>query len=153
MLGGFGRLRARLRTDAVYLHVGAQGYGPVHDAEQRAGGGLEDHGHAAAGDRAAAEGDHHEPEGDNQGAYVQVEPLRESEFPLCFRSCRGTRREEARVEEHHGGCIPGNHGHPGTAGTDFTDAQAETGELGGRRRGGAEGDGKSWNPGVDVVVG
>ncbi|KAI4832389.1 hypothetical protein KUCAC02_015358, partial [Chaenocephalus aceratus] len=117
--------RARLRTDAVYLHVGAQGYGLVrgHDAEQRSGGGPEGHGLAAAGDRAAAEGDHHEPEGDNQGTNVQVEPLREPEPPG-----RGTRREAARGEEHDGGCIPGHHGHPGPAGADFTDAQTETGE-------------------------
>lgn len=67
-----GEFRARLRTDAIYLHVGAQGYGPVHghNAEQRPGGGPEDHGHAAAGDRAAAKGDHYEPKGDNQGTNV-----------------------------------------------------------------------------------
>lgn len=118
-------LGTRLRTDAVYLHVGAQGYGLVrgHDAEQRSGGGPEGHGLAAAGDRAAAEGDHHEPEGDNQGTNVQVEPLREPEPPGG-----GTRREAARGEEHDGGCIPGHHGHPGPAGADFTDAQTETGE-------------------------
>lgn len=128
--GCCGELRARLRTDAVYLHVGAQGYGLVHghDAEQRAGGGLEDHGHAAAGDRAAAKGDHYEPKGDNQGTNVQVEPLREPEPPGGW-----TRRETAGVQEHHGGCIPGHHGHSGPAGTDFTDAETETGEPRGRQ--------------------
>ena len=128
--GCCGELRARLRTDAVYLHVGAQGYGLVHghDAEQRSGGGPEDHGHAAAGDRAAAEGDHYEPKGDNQGTNVQVEPLREPEPP-----CGGTRREAAGVQEHDGGRVPGHHGHPGPAGTDLTDAQTEAGESRGRR--------------------
>lgn len=128
--GCCGEFRARLRTDAVYLHVGAQGYGLVHghDAEQRAGGGSEDHGDAAAGDRAAAEGDHNEPKGDNQGTNVQAEPLREPKPPRG-----GTRRETAGVEEHDGGCIPGHHGHSGPAGTDFTDAETETGESRGRR--------------------
>lgn len=125
-----GELRARLWTDAVYLHVGAQGYGPVrgHDAEQRAGGGPEDYGHAASRDRAAAERDHTEPKGDDQGTNVQVEPLREPEPPGG-----GTRWQAAGVEEHDGGCIPGHRGHSDPAGTDFTDAETETGESRGRQ--------------------
>lgn len=75
--GRCGERRARLRTDAIYLHVGAQRYGLVHryDAEQRTGGRPKDHDHTAAGDRAAAKGDHREPKGDNQGTNVQVKPL------------------------------------------------------------------------------
>ncbi len=137
MPGCCGELRARVRTDAVYLHVGAQGYGLVHchDAEQRPGGGHEDHGHAATGDGAAAEGDHYEPKGDNQGTNVKVEPLREPEPPGG-----GTRRETAGVEEHDGGCIPGHRGDSDPAGTDFTDAQTETGESRGRQKGDSSAD-------------
>lgn len=123
-------LRAGLWTDSVYLHVSSQRRGLVHrgDAEQRTGGRPEDHNHSAAGDRAAAEGDHCEPKGDNQGANVQAEPLRESEPP----GGGGTRGEETGGQEHHGGCISGYRRHSGAAGTDFTDAQTETGESGGR---------------------
>lgn len=130
MPGCCGEFRARFRTDAVYLHVGAQGYGLVHchDAEQRPGGGPEDHSHAVAGDRAAAKGDHYEPKGDNQGTNVQVEPLREPEPPGS-----GTWRETAGSEEHDGGCFPGHHGHSGSARTDFTDAETKTGESRGRQ--------------------
>lgn len=129
-LGGYGKLRARLRTDAVYLHVGAQGCGLVHghDAEQRSGGGPEDHGHATAGDRSAAKGDHHEPKGNNQGTDLEVEPLREPELP----GGGGTWRQAAGVDEHDGGRVPGHHGHSGPVGTDFTDAQTEAGESRGR---------------------
>ena len=124
--GCWGELRARPRTDAVYLHVGAQRYGLVHrhDAKQRAGGRPEDHDHTAAGDRAAAKGDHCESKGDDQGTNVQVDPLRESEPP----GGGGSRREAAGVQEHDGGCITGHHGNSGPAGADFTDAQTETGE-------------------------
>lgn len=74
---GFGGVNARFRTDPVYLHVCAQGYGLVrgYDAEQRSGGGLEDDSDAIEGDRVTAKGDHHEPKGDNQGTNVQVEPV------------------------------------------------------------------------------
>lgn len=129
--GRSGRFGARLwRTDAVHLYVGAQGYGLVrgHHAKQRSGGGPEEHGHTAAGNRAAAEGDHHEAEGDNHRTHVQAEPLRGSEPPRS-----GTRREATGLQEHHGGCIPGHHGDPGPAGTDFTDTQTETGEFRGRQ--------------------
>lgn len=127
--GCYRELRARLRTDAVYLHLGAQGCGLVHgyDAEQRSGGGPEEHGHATAGDRAAAKGDHYEPKGDNQGTNVQVEPLREPELPGG-----GTWWETAGVDEYDGGCVPGHRGYSGPVGADFTDAQTETGESRGR---------------------
>lgn len=129
--GCCGEPRARLRTDAVYLHVSAQGYGLVHsyDAKQRPGGRPEEHYHTTAGDRAAAKGDHCEPKGDNQGTNIQVEPLREPE-PPCGRR---TWRSAAGVEEHDGGCISGHYGYSGPAGTDFTDAQTETGESRGRK--------------------
>lgn len=126
--GCCGQFGARTRTDAVYLHFGAQEYGLMHrvDAEQRAGGGPEDHGHAAAGDGAAAEGDHHETKGDNQGTDFQTQPLRGT---VSARG--GTRREAAGLQEHDGRRIPGHHGHSGPARTDFTDAETKTGEPGG----------------------
>ena len=99
-----------------------------HDAEQRAGGGPEDHGHAAAGDRAAAEGDHHEPEGDHQGTHLQTQPLRGTGAP------RGRRQRQAPgPQEHHGRRVPGHHGHAGPAWTHFTDAETKTGKPGGMR--------------------
>lgn len=124
-LSGRGEFGARSRTDTIYLHVGSKGYRSVHghNAEQRAGGGPEDHGHAAAGDRVATKGDNYEPEGDNQRINVQAEPLRGSE-----PACGGRRREAAGVEEHDGRRIPGHHGHSGPVGTDFTDAETEIGK-------------------------
>ncbi len=73
----FGGIFARFRTDPVYLHVCAQGYGPVrsHYAEQRTSGGSEDHSNAVKGDSLTAEGNYHEPEGDDQGTNFEVEPL------------------------------------------------------------------------------
>lgn len=130
--GCCGQFGARTRTDAIYLYLGAQEYGLMHgfDAEQRAGGGPEDHGHATAGDRAAAKGDHHEPKGDNQGTDVQTQPLRGTDSPRS-----GTQREATWVQEYDGGCIPGHHGHSGPAWTDFTDAETKTGKPRGMHEG------------------
>lgn len=126
----FGEFVSRLwRTDAVHLHVRTQGYGHLrsHFAEQRAGGRLEDHCYAAAGDGFAAERDDHEPEGDDQRTDLKVVSVRESER-------RRARRQEERTREqkHYGGCIEGPRGHFGATITDFTVAEAEIRKPGGR---------------------
>lgn len=128
---------ARLRPDAVHLHVRAEGRGPVrgHAAEQRARRGPEEHGHAAEGDRAAAEGDHHEPEGDYTRADLQTRALRESKRPRAWGGARRRRRREeegAGHQEHHGGCVQGAHGHSNAAVPDSTVPETEVGELGGK---------------------
>lgn len=129
-LSGFGEFVSALwRTDAVHLHVRAQGYGHMrsHTAEQCARGGLEDHCHAFAGDRTAAEGNDHEPEGDDQRTHLKVGALRGPERRA------GGPQERGWEQEHHGGRVQGPRGHFGTTVTDFTVAKAETRKSGGRR--------------------
>lgn len=122
------------RTDAVHMHVRAQGYGHLrsHFAEQRARRGLEDHRHAAAGDGFAAERDDHEPKRDRQGTDLKVGSMREPERRRARgRAARG--QEERRWgKKHDGGCIEGPRGHFGATITDFTVAEAEVRKPGGR---------------------
>ena len=109
-----------------------------HVAEQCAGRRPEDHGHAAAGDGSAAEGDDHEPEGDDQRTHLKVGPVREPERRRG-RAARG-QEERAREQKHNGGRIEGPRGHFGATITDFTVAEAEIRESGGRAAAAAAGD-------------
>lgn len=87
-----------LWTDAVHLHVRAQGYGHMrrYTAEQRARGGSQEHGHAAERDGAATEGNDHEPKGNDQGTDFQADKVRKSE------RVRARRREGRRTTEGNG---------------------------------------------------
>lgn len=120
------------RPDPVHLHVRAQEHGHMrgHLAEQRAGRRCQDHRHAAARDGAAAEGDHHEPEGDHPGVDLQVGALREPE--RAGGRAAGGQEEGDREQKHHGGCIEGPRGDLDAALADFAVAEAALREPGGR---------------------
>lgn len=127
--GTFGGVYARFRTNAVHLHVGAQGYGLVrgHYAEQWPRRGSEDHCHAVERNRTSAKRANHEPKRDDQGTNVQVVSVWESESPGAW-----SRGQEKRTRQHYGGCITGSVRYTGPTGADVTNPETETGELGGR---------------------